>query len=202
MRNRTSIHLLLIVSLALLMACSSGKRVTRIKSDTVTDLSGRWNDTDSRMVAEEMIKDVLSRPWLEEAVIKLGHKPVVIVGTVRNKSSEHISTEIFTKDMERELINSGKVRFVASSKEREELRLERIDQQTFSSAESMKKLANETGADFMLRGTINSVVDQIEGRRAVFYQVNLELIELESNEKVWIGEKQIKKIVDQDKYGW
>ena len=69
-------------------------------------------------VAEEMIKDCLSRPWLANATTKKGSMPTVIVGTVRNQSSEHIATDTFTEDLQRELLNSGKVEFVASKGER------------------------------------------------------------------------------------
>ena len=92
--------------------------------------------------------------------------------------------------------------FVASSDERMQLREERMDQQHFASPETMKKWANETGADHMLLGSINSIVDSYEGQRVIYYQVNLELIHLESNTKVWIGEKKIKKLIEQSKYGW
>jgi uncharacterized protein (TIGR02722 family) len=173
-----------------------------METDTQTDLSGRWNDTDSRLVAQEMISDVLSRPWLGDFQNEKGKKPVVIVGSIRNKSSEHINTEVFTKDIEKELINSGKVTFVASKSERTEIREERIDQQYFSSAETAKQLANETGADFMLIGSINSIVDALEGQKVVYYQVNMELINLESNTKSWIGDKKIKKLIEQKKHNW
>jgi uncharacterized protein (TIGR02722 family) len=176
--------------------------VTRVSTDSVTDLSGRWNDTDSRMTAEAMIQDLLSRPWLDEFGRMTGQKPIIIVGQVRNKSSEHINTDVFTKDIEKELLNSGRVTFVATSAEREQLREERLDQQHFASRETMKKWADETGADHMLLGSINSVVDALEGEKAVFYQVNLELINIEKNTKVWIGEKKIKKIIEKGKYNW
>ena len=117
-----------------MLGCAGSKRkVSRVSTDSVTDLSGRWNDTDSRMTAEAMIQDLLSRPWLDEYGRMTGKKPIVIVGQVRNKSSEHISTDVFTKDIERELINSGRVTFVATSDERQQLREERLDQQSFSS---------------------------------------------------------------------
>ncbi len=186
----------------LIVGCGSSRKVTRLDEKQITDLSGRWNDTDSKLTAAAMVADLIKRPWVDNYLAKAGKEPVVIVGNIRNKSSEHISTDIFIKDIERELLNTGRVKFVASSKEREQLRLERIDQQTFSSTESMKQLANETGADFMLIGAINSVFDTWDGKRAKFYQVDLEMIELESNTKVWIGDKQIKKLVEQDGYKW
>lgn len=187
---------LLLVLVLVVTGCAT-QTVQRTASDTQTDLSGRWNDTDSRLVAEEMIDDVLNRPWLQRFVDAEGEQPVVIVGDVRNLSSEHIDTNPFIKDIERELINSGMVRFVAGDEQRAAIREERMDQQTQASRETISRLGEETGADFMLQGSISSVVDAVEGQRAVFYQVDLELIHIETNEKVWIGSKEIKKIIEQ-----
>lgn len=192
----------LILIIFLIAGCGSSRKITRLDEKEITDLSGRWNDTDSKLIAAAMVTDLTQRPWIDNYISNNRKNPVVIVGNIRNKTSEHISTDIFIKDIERELLNTGKVRFVASAKEREQLRLERIDQQTFSSDETMKQLANETGADYMLIGVINSVFDTWEGQQAKFYKVNLEMIELESNTKVWIGDKEIKKLVEQSSYKW
>lgn len=192
----------LIIAMVLIFSGCASTKVTRTSTDEVIDLSGRWNDTDARLTAEEMISDVLSRVWLENFTAKEGEKPVVIVGTIRNKSSEHIETETFVKEIERELINSGKVRFVASKEEREEVREEREDQQSQATEESAAALAAETGADFMLKGVITSITDAIEGKRVVTYKVDMELIDLESNEKVWIGSNEVKKFIKQSKASW
>lgn len=189
-------QLLIALALVSILAVTGCKtKVKRVAADETIDLSGRWNDKDSQLVSAEMISDIATRPWIEEFTAKNGKKPVIIVGTIRNLSSEHIETETFAKDLERELVNNGRVTFVASKLERGELREERMEQQTWSSAETQKRLAAETGADYMLQGGIKSIIDQ-EGRESVkFYQVDMELIHLESNEKVWIGDKKIKKLV-------
>jgi uncharacterized protein (TIGR02722 family) len=188
----------LVVGVALLSGCGgSSKTVTRVEPNTTQDLSGDWNDTDSRLVAEEMLHDALNRPWLAGFTAAKNQSPEVIVGTVRNRTSEHISTTTFIKNLERELLNSGKVSFVANKEERQEIREERADQQENASAETMKKFQQETGADYMLRGDITTIVDQEGGDKVKFYQVNLELVDLQSNRKVWIGEKKIKKLVSQ-----
>ncbi len=180
--------------LFLLAAC--GQTVTRVESDSVTDLSGNWNDTDSRLVAQEMIQDVLSRSWLSKFNRSSGKAPTVIVGTVRNLSHEHINTRTFIADMERELINSGEVEFVASAEDREEIRREVKEQDLHATEETRKAMGQETGADFMLQGSINSIVDAVSGEQARFYQIDLTLIELGSNRKVWVGQKKIKKTVE------
>ncbi len=195
---KTAVLLLTVI----IMASCASTTVKRTDSDEVIDLSGRWNDTDSRLVAEEMVTDSLSRPWLTDYIAAKGSKPVLIVGTIRNKSSEHIETGVFIKDIERELINSGKVTFVASKIERDEIREERKDQQTFSTMETVKDLVAETGADFMMIGQITSVTDAVDGKKVVLYQVDMEIINLESNEKVWIGSKEVKKFIKKSKSSW
>lgn len=184
----------LIAAAFIMSACNP--TVTRVDSNAVTDLSGNWNDTDSRLVAEEMIQDALSRNWLSRFHQEKGKVPTVIVGTVRNLSHEHINTNTFIADMERELINSGEVDFVASAKEREEIRNEVKDQDLNASEATRKRMGQEIGADFMLQGSINSIVDAVSGEQARFYQVDLNLIQLGSNRKVWVGQKKIKKTVE------
>lgn len=199
LRNLASV--LLIISLGLgLAACK--KEVTRVDSNTVTDLSGKWNDTDSRLVSEEMIQDVLSRPWLNRFTSKHKKPPTVIVGKVRNLSHEHINTRTFVADIERALINSGAVDFVASSTERKEIRNERKDMDLNATEATRKAAGAETGADFMLKGTINTIVDAISGEQARFYQIDLTLIDLANNRKTWVGQKKIKKTIEKGGFRW
>ncbi len=195
--------LMIIVAVALLVGgCATGPTVTRTASDEVIDLSGRWNDTDSRLTAENMVSSMLAGGWLERFSSDEGRPPVVIVGSVRNKSSEHINAETFIKDIERELVNSGRVTFVAAGAARDELRDEREDQQSNATQGTAAALAAETGADYMMQGVITSQTDAIDGKRATLYQVDMELISLENNQKVWIDTKKIKKLVEQKKNSW
>jgi len=183
-----------------LFACS-GAQVSRLDSGEQVDLSGYWNDTDSQLTSQEMIKDSLSRPWVQVFMAQnKNKKPRVIVGQVLNKTEEHITTETFIKDLERELINSGLVTFVASSSQRDEIRAERDDQAANSRAGTAKKQGMETAADFMVKGQINSIFDGKQGAQLKYYQVELELIDIETNEKVWIGQKKIKKVIARKKY--
>ena len=187
-----------VILLTLITGCG-GKTVTRIDTDTTVDLSGKWNDADSRMVAEEMIKDCLSKPWYTRYE-GANAVPRIIVGKIRNRSHEHINTETFIKDMERTLINSGKVEFVASKEEREQIREERDDQMADNASdETVKVDGQEVGADIMLYGSINTIADAEGNQTIMYYQVDLELVEIESHRKLWIGTKKIKKHITQGK---
>lgn len=193
------IGLSLVVAMCTMLAlvgCARETRVTRVDAGVVTDLSGRWNDTDSRLVAESMVKEALEYPWLGNFSRTKQRQPVVIVGTVLNNSHEHINVQTFITDLERELTNSQQVTFVAGRAERDELRTERKEQAIYAREETQKAPGRETGADFMMKGTIATILDEADGAKAVFYQVDLQMIDLESNAKVWYGQKKIKKVVE------
>lgn len=186
-----------LLAIALLpIACS--QRVTRIDPNAVTDLSGRWNDTDSRLVATELIRSSLTEPWLRRyAESNGGEAPVVIVGTFRNSTLEHIPVNTFVNDLERAFVNSGSVRVVASRDERGEVRDERADQQQHARADTRARIAQETGARYMLQGDIQAIEDREGRERIIFYQVDAQLVDLQSNEKVWTGQFKQKKYIEQ-----
>jgi hypothetical protein len=181
--------------------CSSTPKVERVEVGDVIDLSGQWNDSDAMISAESMIDDLMEHSWLAVFEERHNRPPVVIVGGVLNQTSEHINTQILTKYLERELIHSGKVIFVASPQERQQMRDERDDQKLgFTEPSSRAKLGQETGADYMLTGSLNSETDQANRKSVVLYQVNLEMIDLETNTKVWVGQKQLKKFITRSRF--
>jgi uncharacterized protein (TIGR02722 family) len=184
------------IAASALFITSCSRQVTRVNTDQTIDISGNWNNSDARMAADELTGKILSANWIEtHQNDHQGKKPVVIVGFVQNKSHEHIEAETFLADIESSFIQSQKVRLVQGGKKREELRAEKADQQTNASVSSMKKFGLESGADFILQGSINSIVDAHKRQKVVYYQVNLELTNIQTNEVVWIGEKKIAKYV-------
>jgi penicillin-binding protein activator len=201
-RSGRAITVLMLALLAV-GATACGKRVTRIDPGAVTDLSGRWNDTDSRLVANALIEQSLTAPWLaRHTTLRGGEAPAVIVGSFRNRTMEHIAVNTFISDLERAMINSGAVTMVASAAERSELRAEREDQQEHARASSRARMAQELGANYMLQGEITAIEDQEGRERVVYYQIDATLTDLESNVRVWAGNHQIKKYITRSRVGW
>lgn len=218
-KNYLIFYSLIVVALSFVVFSSCVKKVSRVQTDQIIDISGRWNDTDSRLVAEAMIEDFLNARWLHEFIQMANdelrekqsknqkieddeenatpkhkrRKPTIVVGDIKNKSFEHIEADTFIKDIEKQIVNRGSVRLIANSTFREKLREERSSQAGNSTAESQKRFGRELGADYMMFGSINTIVDASEDDRVIFYQINLELVDLETGEVVWIGEKKIKK---------
>ena len=190
--RRIFIGTLVVLTIALINGCAN-RKITRVDPNETIDLSGRWNDSDSRLVSEEMIGDLLTSAWIPRYLKANDKRPVVVVGLVENKSHEHINSETFIKDVEKAIIRDGNIRLVVAGEKRNELRKERAEQQDYASPETTKKWGKELGADFILQGTINSIVDSYKKQKVVTFQIDLQLTNIETNEVVWMGDKNIIK---------
>lgn len=182
-----------------------GTKVQRLDTLQEVALTDRWNATDSRLVSEEMIDDMLSFPWINrwtQANPDRSRQPTVLVMNVRNRSHEHIQVDTFINDLRRAMIRSGQVDFVAGNTVREDLREERKDQEFNATAATAAKLAAEQGANFALSGSIDSWVDQLDGTRVTNYQIDLSLIDMQTNREVWAGQKKLQKHQKRSKFGF
>jgi uncharacterized protein (TIGR02722 family) len=171
------------------------RTVTRVDPDTQIDLSGRWNDTDSRMVAEKMINDLFVSERFKEYAGQRNKKPVIVVGMIRNKTSEHIDAANYIKKFEMAIYNQNAADLVESDEFRDQLRKERAEQQDFADPATVAQWGKETGADLMLFGEMTSETDTHNNRRVVNYITTLFLTNVETNKRVWYGQHEIKKLV-------
>lgn len=203
------VKIILGVALALsMMACigvrGNSRQVTRVASDTQTDLSGKWNDTDARMVSDALLNDCFGSAWIQNFVQENGRKPAVRVRSVVNKTDEHIDSQVFIKNIERAMINSGKARVLAQKGA--ELGAVEEEQDRAASGrlgdDSDVSIGNETGADYVVSVRVTSILDQVAGKQAKLYKVNMEMLHSTSGEKVWIGDHEIKKLVSQARVSW
>jgi len=198
---KKTLKILLAVAAITVIAGCGGREVTRTDPDTVTDLSGYWNETDAHMVADSMIVQCLSGRWLADFSTDRSRgerslQPVIVVGGIYNLSSEHINTDIFMNAIEQAFLESGEIQIAAGGASRGEVRSEREDQIIFSSPQTAAAFGHEIGADFVMTGNIGSIVDEESSTRSIYYQISLELIDVETALKSWIGSLEIKKMIE------
>lgn len=201
MTKMISRGILLCMTILALAACS-GVKVSRVDTHEEIALTDRWNDKDSELVANAMIEDMLSFPWLGRFRQDFpDRRPTITIQRIQNKSHETIPVDTFVNDLKRAIIRSNKADFIVSGEERSRVREELKEQDTFASEETRMQMGQEQGANFALSGTINSIVDQLDGERVTFYQVDLKLINLQTTREVWNGQKKIKKLLERSRFG-
>lgn len=203
MRKRNLLFVAItLMTVVVLISCSSGINVSRIDSSKKIDLSGNWNDTDIQIVTKALIDSSLKSNWIDQFRARNGKNPTVVIGTIINRSSEHIDTAIIAKRFEMALINTNRVDMVADIELRDQVRQEREEQQYYASEESSVALGKELGANFLLQGSVRTVVDQVSGRSVRTYYISAELIDIETSRKIWVGEESVRKMITQPKYRW
>ena len=195
MRTLRYISVCVVISL-LFFSCATTS-INRVDAAQQTDISGYWNDTDVRLICNALIEDCITSPRIERFAQENKRLPVFIIGRFKNDSSEHIDTSIIVKKMQTAILNSGKAEFVADSASREEVRAEREEQNMGNaSEETAKALGNETGADFLLQGSVKSMVQKAGNTTVRTYHVSADLINIETNRIIWSGfNDDIKKVI-------
>ncbi|MBQ9538566.1 MAG: penicillin-binding protein activator LpoB [Treponema sp.] len=187
------------LTLIVLAGCSSSTSVDRVNDTKKTDYSGYWNDTDVRLVAKDIIKDFNNSKAIKQYPKTHGKQvPCVIIGSYKNASDEHIDTRILTDYLQAELLEDENVKFVAQKSDRAEVREEREDQQENAREETRARLKAETGADYMMQGSIRTIVESTDDgkKTARTYYVVTELIDIETTEILWKNDNhEIKKII-------
>ena len=157
--KRKSFFTLILLSL-IFISCASTKPVARISADKQKDLSGNWNDNDIRIVCDSIIDECINSSYIKRFTKKNSRLPYVKLGTILNLSDEYMDTTIIANKFRNSIINSGEMRFVASNSEVESLRDEQLNQADHVKYGTEAQFGNEQAADFMLQGTIKTVIDQ------------------------------------------
>ncbi len=191
---------LFVISVCLFTGGCASTKIKRVAADKQIDVSGNWNDTDIRLVCESLIDECVKSRMITDWRKKYGKPPLVKLGEIMNFSDEHIDTTIIADKFRNAIINSGELKFVSSDAEVDVLREERLQQEDFASPDSAASISNELGADFMLLGTLKTVVDSKKNVLVKTYFVNIELHDIETSEILWSAENsEIKKVITRAK---
>ena len=197
--KRNSFFSLILLSI-FFVSCASTKPVARISADKQKDLSGNWNDNDIRIVCDSIIDECINSSYIKRFAKKNNRFPYVKLGTILNLSDEYMDTTIIANKFRNSIINSGEMKFVASDSEVESLRDEQLNQADHAKLGTEAQFGNEQAADFMLQGTIKTVIDQNQNVTQKTYYVDVQLYNIESTEIVWTTENsEIVKILNKKK---
>lgn len=195
---RLNIKLFFVVPLAALVfaACASGPQVSNVEAGTNTNLTGYWDDSDVDQVCKDLITKFLDSPRVARFETDKKRLPVIRVGTFKNASSEPIDTTIISKRMQVQILNSGKAEFVADSGVSEELRAEAEEQSAWATDDSQAQLMAETGADYLLTGSVKTIVQTSGNQQIRAYVVTADATDITTHRIIWSEENnQIKRSI-------
>lgn len=192
--------LFLLCFVCFFMSCASFASVSHVPSNSLTDLSGNWTNTDVKIVCDSLIQSCLASPRMTGFTRDNERLPRIKIGTFKNETDEHLDPRIIANTMKVAIINSGKADFVADAETQNELRAEKMDQFGNVSDETTAGLGHEEGADFILRGSVKIIVDRAGYTATRTYFVSAELANLQTGVIYWTDQNdEIKKLIQTPK---
>ena len=150
-----------------------------------------WDEIDSEIIADSLISISLQSDWNKNFSKK--RKPIIVVGKIVSTSDEIIDVSLLAKDIERSLINSGKVTFIADKQKREDIRNDRKNKDDFTDEKKFIKYLKSLKSDFFISGDINLRVDSSAVLVQKKYTLDVEIISTKNASVIWKGEQNIVK---------
>lgn len=152
-------------------------------------LNDQWSETDMQVVVKSMVDSLVQ----SKAINNVQKMPIVMVTNLQNKTSEHIDTQSIMDMVRVELTNSGKVAFV-DKEARGDISNEYDYQNSGIVSEETKKTpGGQIGADYIVNGRLDSIVQEVGKEKTVYYKLTLNLTNLKTGIISWTNQKEIRK---------
>lgn len=152
-------------------------------------MNDRWSESDMQNV----VRDLVGSMQGHRAITAAKRPPIVMVTRLQNKTSEIIDTQNIMDMVRVELSRGGKVAFVDKAAREDVAEEYEYQNSGMVEGESKKGPGGQIGADFIVNGRLDSIVQQTGNRKTVYYKVTLNLTNLKTNIIEWTDYKQIRK---------
>lgn len=195
-------HILLAAGAAAALAGCGGPRAftrgTYEDPNTIELLSDQFNENDLQLIAKKMVDSLDTSPFAKT----LPAKPLLLVGKLRNRTSEHIDMSSLADKVRVQLQKTGRFSFVDKAA-RDEIAEEYDYQQSGAVRRDQAKGPGEqSGADYLITGAIASIVQEVGDDKLVYYKMTMQLTNLRSGVIEWTDEKELRKKFRKRSVGW
>ena len=153
-------------------------------------LNDSWSETDMQNAVKSMVESMMAHPLIARS----NTPPLVMVTQLQNKTSEHIDTQSVMDMVRVELMRSGRVEFIDK-----EARQDIADEYNYQNSgmvsdETKKGPGGQAGADFIINGRLDSIVQEVGKDKTVYYKLTLNLTNVKTTRIAWTDHKQIRKV--------
>lgn len=153
-------------------------------------LNDQWSETDMQETVKALVASMMANPSINTAKVP----PTVLITNLQNKTSEHIDTQSVMDMVRVEIMKTGKLRFIDK-----EARTDIDEEYAYQgsgrvSGETKKGPGGQVGADYIVNGRLDSIVQEVGKDKTVYYKITLNLTNLKSSVMEWSDNKQIRKV--------
>jgi hypothetical protein len=189
---------------ATLAACGGPRAYTRgtyEDPNTIEMLSDRFNENDLQLIAKKMAESLAASPRFSAARPD-GSLPIVLVGKLKNSTSEHIDMRSLGDKIQTALAQTGRFALVDQAARQDIAEEYEYQQSGYVDPNAAKGPGQQTSVDFLMTGDLASIIQEVGNDKLVYYKMTAKLSNVRTGLIEWTDEKQIRKKFEKRSVGW
>ena len=191
MKTRLSL-VLLVVIISLMTGC--GATISHEIRDEETVTGSDWSAKDLKDVGEYMASSVKQSAFISSPQYKSERPRWMMAKDLKNETDEHVNTRTIMEKIRTKLINAGFATFVDDQAIEDILNQLQLQQSGLFDDKTVTRIGKLVGARLILRGTISSIRKRTDRRDIIYYNITLQLVNIQTGEIVWTDEKEIQRL--------
>lgn len=190
---------------ASLAACGGPRAYTRgtyEDPNTIEMLSDRFNENDLQLIAKKMAESLASNPRFNQPPPAGQGLPIVLVGKLRNSTSEHIDMRSLADKIQTALAQTGRFALVDQAARQDIAEEYEYQQSGYVDPNAAKGPGQQVSVDFLMTGDLASIIQEVGNDKLVYYKMTAKLNNVKTGLIEWTDEKQIRKKFEKRSVGW
>ncbi|XXF76544.1 penicillin-binding protein activator LpoB [Myxococcaceae bacterium GXIMD 01537] len=190
---------------ASLTACGGPRAFTRgtyEDPNTIEMLSDRFNENDLQLIAKKMAESLANSPRFAQPPAPNQSLPVVLVGKLKNSTSEHIDMRSLGDKIQTALAQTGRFGLVDQQARQDIAEEYEYQQSGYVDPNAAKGPGQQVSVDFIISGDLASIIQEVGNDKLVYYKMTAKLNNVRSGLIEWTDEKQIRKKFEKRSVGW
>ncbi|NBD14156.1 MULTISPECIES: penicillin-binding protein activator LpoB [Corallococcus] len=200
--RRLLLSALVAVSLA---GCAGPRAFTRgtyEDPNTIEMLGDRFNENDLQLIAKKMAESLASSPRFAQAPPQGQSLPIVLVGKLRNSTSEHIDMRSLADKIQTALAQTGRFALVDQAARQDIAEEYEYQQSGYVNPNAAKAPGQQASVDFLMTGDLASIIQEVGRDKLVYYKMTAKLNDVRTGTLAWTDEKQIRKKFEKQGVSW
>jgi uncharacterized protein (TIGR02722 family) len=192
---------LFVLLVATSAACSGPRAFTRGQYEdpnVIEMLSDQFNENDLQLIAKKIVDSLAGSP----AFSQIPGRPIIVVGKMKNSTSEHIDMRSLSDKVEVQLQKTNQFVFMDKGARQEIAEEYEYQGSGYVKPDKAKRPGEQASADYLMTGEISSIVQEVGADKLVYYKMTAKLHNLRSGIIEWADEKELRKKFEKKGISW
>ena len=197
MKTKFSLFLLIII-ITLIAGCAPTIKYEIKDEETVT--GSDWSAKDLKDVSDYMAGSVKQAAFIANPQYTKERPRWMLARDMKNETDEHVNTRTIMEKIRTRLINGGIANFIDDQAVEDILNQMKLQQSGLFDNKTVAQVGKLVGAKLILRGTISSIRKKTDRKDIIYYNITLQLVNIQTGEIVWTDEKEIQRLTSKSMF--